>query len=85
MLEEWTATAIFETHVNIFKDKTTIKTYKQNIGYMNKRGFKPEYNIIDNVAMEAVTVYPEENESNIQLIKPYNHQANVAGRNIQMF
>ena len=50
---------------------------------MTKRGFKPKFNIIDNVASKAVQAYLEEADIGIQLVEPHNHRVNAAEQAIQ--
>ena len=58
---------------------------KQNIAYVTKRGFKPNLNIINNVALKAVQAYLEAENVGIQLVEPHNHKVNAAEREIQTF
>ena len=54
------------------------EAFKQNITYLAKRGFKPTFNVMDNVASAAVKAYLEEAEIGLQLVEPHNHRANAA-------
>ena len=58
---------------------------RKNIEYLNKRGFKPVFNIIDNVATAAVKAYLEKEDINVQFVEPNNHRVNAAERAIQTF
>lgn len=53
--------------------------------YLAKRGFKPCFDIIDNVASKPVQVYLKANDIKIQLVEPHNHMVNAAERVIQTF
>ena len=50
-----------------------------------KRGFKPSFNIIDNVASKAIKVYLQEENIQMKLVEPHNHQVNAVERSIQTF
>ena len=39
------------------KDESMIETFKENITYLTKRGFKPVFNIIDHVAYKEIKQY----------------------------
>ena len=49
---------------------STITTFKENITYLKKIGFKPVYNIIDNVVSEAFKQYLEYENIKLQLFEP---------------
>ena len=53
--------------------------------YLAKRGFKPCFDIIDNVASKPVQAYLKANDIKIQLVEPHNHRVNAAERAIQTF
>ena len=43
------------------------------------------YNVIDNVATNAIKTYLEREEIKVQFVTPYDHQVNAAKRAIQTF
>ena len=45
----WTTNAILATPVKDLKDETVVSAFRDNIEYLKSRGFKPVFNIIDNV------------------------------------
>ena len=45
-----------------------ISAFKKNITYLTKRGFKPCFNIIDNVASKAIKEYLEEEDIQMQAV-----------------
>ena len=53
----WSSNGILATPVKYLKDKSIIETFKENITYLTKRGFKPVFNIIDNVASKSFKKY----------------------------
>ena len=50
-----------------------IDSFKTNIKCITKRGFKPCFNIIDNVASKAIKIYLMEEKIQMQFVKPHNH------------
>ena len=70
--------AILATPVKNVKDESTVSTFKDNIAYLKKGGFKPFFNIIDDVAPKAVKTYLEEEKISIHMVEPNNHRMNAA-------
>ena len=60
-----------------------IKYFQNHIKYITKRGFKPSLNIIDNVASKAIKFYLQEENTQMKLFEPHNHQVNAEEREIQ--
>ena len=54
---DWTSNAILATPIKEAKLETIVECSKKNITYLSKRGFKPVYNIIYNVATKAIKTY----------------------------
>ena len=65
-------------------DEIMVVAFKENIEYLAERGFRPVFNIIDNVASKAIGAYLKEAKVGIQLVEQHNHSsANAAERAIQ--
>ena len=82
---DWTTNTILATTIKDAKAETIVECIKQQIEYLAKRGFKPVYNVIDNVATNAIKTYLEREEIKIQFVTLYNHRVNAAERAIQTF
>ena len=54
IMYDWTTNGILATPIKDAKVETIVECFKQNIEYLSKRGFKPVYNVIDNVATKAI-------------------------------
>ena len=67
------------------QSKMLVGVFKQQIEYLTKRGFKPTFNIIDNVASKAIRAYFESANIGIQLVETHNHQVNAAERAVQTY
>jgi hypothetical protein len=78
ILYDWTSNAILATPVTDVKDTFIVEAFRTNIVYLTKWGFKPSFNIIDNVASKTVQTYLEDNDITIQLVEPHNHRVNAA-------
>ena len=85
MLYDWTTNAIFAMPVKDCKDVATIQVFKDLIKYLSKRGFKPIFNIMDNVASKAIKTYLRDEDIGIQLVEPNNHRKNTAEQAVQTF
>eukprot|EP00978_Attheya_sp_CCMP212_P040823 scaffold226719_cov36-Attheya_sp.AAC.1 len=85
IMYDWTTNAILATPIKDAKTETIVDSFKKNIEYLTKRGFKPVFNIIDNVATRAVKAYLETEDIQMQLVEPHNHRVNAAERAIQTF
>ena len=60
--------------------------FKKKLEYLSNRGFKPKFNILDNIASKAIVKFlKNEQKIGIQLVEPNNHRANAAERAIQTF
>ena len=85
IMYDWASNAILETPIKEAKAETIVECFKQNITYLTNRGFKPVYNIIDNVATKAIKTYMESENIKVQFVTPYDHRVNSAKRAIQTF
>ena len=56
ILYNWTTNEILAAPIKYTKDETMIKAFQTHIKYITKRGFKPSFNIIDNVSLKAIKV-----------------------------
>ena len=70
IMYDWTSNAIIATPIIEEKTETIVECFKQNITYLSKRGFKPVYNIIDNVATKAIKTYLESENIKVQFVTP---------------
>ena len=59
IMYDWTTNAILEIAPKEAKAETIVECFKKNITYFPKRRFKPVYNVIDNVATNAIKTYLE--------------------------
>ena len=85
ILYDWTTNAILATPIKDAKDESMVAAFKKNIEYLEERGFKPSFNIIDNVASKAIREYLKKAKVGIQLVEPHNHRVNAAERAIRTF
>jgi hypothetical protein len=85
VIYDWTSNAILALPIKDAKDETLVSAFKTQVEYLTKRGFKPKFNIIDNVPSKAIKTYLEEANVGLQLVEPHNHRVNAAERAIQTF
>ena len=82
ILYDWTNNAILLAPIKDTKGETMIKAFQTHIKYITKRGFKPSFNTIDNVASKAIKICLQEENIKMQVVEPHNHQINAAEREI---
>jgi len=85
ILYDWTSNAILAEPIENAKEATIVRVFKEKVEYLAKRGFKPKFNIMDNVASKAVQKFLEEEDIKLQLVEPHNHRVNAAEQAIQTF
>ena len=77
IMYDWKSNAILATPIKEAKAEKIVELKKKNITYLSKRGFKPVYNIIDNVATKAIKTYLDSENVKLQFVTPYDHRVNV--------
>ena len=85
VMYDWTTKAILATPIKDATDESMMTAFKENIEYLAEGGFKPVFNIIDNIASKAIRAYLKEAKVGLQLVEPNNHIANAGERVIQTF
>ena len=84
ILYDWTSNAILVSPIKYEKDDTMFETLKK-VEYLSARGFKPEYNVMDNVASKSIWTYLKKENIKLQLVKPHSHRVNASKHAIQTF
>mgnify|MGYP000205994866 FL=1 len=54
IIYDWSSNAILATPISSTSDNSIIDTFTENIKYLESRGFRPQHNIMDNVASHAI-------------------------------
>ena len=85
IMYDWISNAILAIPIKEAKAETIVEYFKKKITYLSQRGFKPVYNIIDNVATKAIKTYFESENITVQFVTPYYHRVNAAEIAIQTF
>ena len=85
ILYDWTSNTILATSVSDTIETTIVEAFNDNIQYFAKRGFKPIFNIIDNVASNFLQACLASEDIKLQLVEPHNHRVNAAEQAIQTF
>ena len=74
IMYDWSSNSILAQPIPNTKDETIIKAFKEKIEYLTSRGFKPKFNILDNIASKAIIKFlKEECKMDIQVVEPHNH------------
>ena len=83
IMHDWSSNSILAEAILNTKDKTIIKVFKEKLSYLTRRGFKPRFNILDNIASKAIIEFlTKECNIDIQVVEPHNHRVNAAERAI---
>lgn len=83
IMYDWSSNSILVKPIKNTKDETIIAAFKEKLEYLAKQGFKPRFNILDNIASKAIVKFlKEECQLGVQLVEPHNHRANAAERAI---
>jgi hypothetical protein len=77
--------AILATPVASLDDKSMFKAYKMQFDNLTSKGYKPKINIMNNQATKHIKAFLTEQQCQLQLVEPHNHQMNAAERAIQTF
>ena len=86
IMYDWSSNSILAEPIESTKNDKIIEVFREKIEYLKKRGFKPRFNILDNIASKAIIKYlKEEAEIGVQLVEPHNHRVNAAERAIRTF
>ena len=85
IMYDWTYNAILATPTKEEKAEKIVECFKKNMTYLSKRGFKPVYNIIDNVSANTIKTCLESEKIKVHFVTPYDHRVNAAERAIQNF
>ena len=79
---DWTTSAILATLIKYASNESMVAAFKENIEYLAERGFRPVFNVTDNVALKEIRAYTKEAKVGLQLVQPNNHRANAVERAI---
>ena len=85
IMYDWTTNAILATPIKEAKAEKIVECFKKDITYLSKRGFNPVYNVIENLATNAINIYLESENIKVQFVTPYDHIVNAEERAIQTF
>ena len=77
ILYDWTTNAILATPVKDTTDESMVAAFKENIEYLEERGFKPVFNVIDNISSKAIRAYLKEAKVGLRLVEPNDHRASA--------
>ena len=68
VLYDWSSNAILGEPIENVKDETITRVFKEKLEYLSSRGFKPKFNILDNIASKAIVkILKNEQKIGIQL------------------
>ncbi len=65
--------------------KEFIQAFQSKITYLTNQGFKPRFNVMDNIVSTAIREFLENEGIKLEIVEPNNHRINTAERAIQTF
>ncbi|KAL7462038.1 hypothetical protein ACHAXS_002436 [Conticribra weissflogii] len=60
-------------------------SFQSKIIYLTNQGFKPRFNVMDNIVSTAIREFLENEGMKLEIVEPNNHRINTAERAIQSF
>eukprot|EP00804_Cyclotella_cryptica_P013536 CCRYP_017241-RA/>CCRYP_017241-RA protein AED:0.47 eAED:0.47 QI:0/0/0/1/0/0/2/0/225 len=82
---DYTTNAIIVRAITDCESNTIVKAFDDIFSYLNSKGFKPRFNVLDNEASHAITEYLRRHDIKWQFVPPNEHRLNAAERAIQTF
>jgi polyhydroxyalkanoate synthesis regulator phasin len=76
---------IFAIPMRNVKDESILKAFDNVFQELKEKGFKPEFNVMDNQATRPIKEYLKKENAKWQFVEPHNHRINAAERAIQTF
>ena len=74
IMYDWTTNEVLATLIKDATSETIMKSFKENIAYLAKRGFKPVCYVDANAATNAVKEYLKSEDINVQFFTPLDHR-----------
>ncbi|KAL7503761.1 hypothetical protein ACHAXN_001695, partial [Cyclotella atomus] len=82
---DYTTNAIIVRAISDREAPTIVSAFEDIFSYLETKGFKPRFNVLDNEASSAITEYLRSNDIKWQFVPPNEHRVNAAERAIQTF
>ena len=85
VMYDYTTNAILIEPLRSMESQEFVTAFRKKITYLKKRGFTPQFNVIDNIVSTKVKEFLAEENIEVQIVEPHNHRVNAAERAIQTF
>lgn len=82
---DYTTNAIIVRPIPDREASTIVATFQDIFSYLERKGFKPQFNVLDNEASNAITKFLKSTDIKWQFVPPNEHRVNAAERAIQTF
>eukprot|EP00804_Cyclotella_cryptica_P007932 CCRYP_019848-RA/>CCRYP_019848-RA protein AED:0.05 eAED:-0.05 QI:0/-1/0/1/-1/1/1/0/1335 len=82
---DYTTNAIIVRAITDSESSTITRAFNDIFTYLTTKGFKPQFNVLDNEASNAITDYLCKQNIKWQFVPPNKHRVNAAERAIQTF
>ncbi|KAL7479986.1 hypothetical protein ACHAW6_005700 [Cyclotella cf. meneghiniana] len=81
----YTTNAIIVRAITDRESTAIVKAFDNIFSYLEHKGFKPKFNVLDNEASAAITKYLLDEDIKWQFVSPNKHRVNATKRAIQTF
>jgi hypothetical protein len=79
------SSAILGLPISGFDDNTVFAAYKTQFEFLESKGYKIKYNVMDNQCTKQIKKFLTNNDCELMLVEPHNHRVNAVERAIQTF
>ena len=80
---DYQTNAILVEPVKSFDSPSILAAFQKHFRYLEGKGFKPTFNVLDNQASKVIKEFLMEEGSPYQFVEPHNHRVNASERAIQ--
>ena len=83
VLYDYNTSAILVEPIQNFESDTIYTGLKEKFKYLEAKGYKSTFNVLDNQASRAIAEFLNEEHSDFKLVEPDNHHVNASECPIQ--
>jgi len=80
---DYQTNAILVEPMKSFDSPSILAAFQKHFKYLERKGFKPIFNVLDNQASKVIKEFLTEEGSPYQFVEPHNHRVNASERAIQ--
>jgi hypothetical protein len=84
-MHHYISTAILAKPITNLNGHSIFNAYRDLSESMERKGYKPQMNVMDNQATKYINRFFTEKECDLQVVEPHNRRVNAAKRAIKTF